>query len=137
MKNVLLSGLRISAGFLLGTLFTWGLGQFLQDFLAPEISRPEVNDAAQVAEFLGALPPLAHAGRLLAMGLGMMLGTMTVRRCPGGRPLEGWVLTMLFAAGVVMDLCRVDHGPALSIATVAMVFPCAWMGMNLASRGRS
>lgn len=130
MKNVLLSGLRISAGFILGTLFTWGLGQFLQDFLAPEISRPEVNDAAQVAEFLGALPPLAHAGRLLAMGLGMALGTFVVRRWPGNRPHEAWALTLLFGAGAVFDVFRVDHGPALSICTIALVLPSCWMGLR-------
>ena len=53
---LLLSGLRVSAGFLLGTMLSWGLGQWLQDALAPHVPRPSVNDPAAVADFLAQLP---------------------------------------------------------------------------------
>ena len=137
MTNLLQASLRIVAGFFLSTLVGWGLGQWLQDCFSEDISRPSVNDATQVSAFLAALPPVAHAGRLLAAGLGMMLGTWMVRRFSRNQPVEAWALTALYAAGAVFDVFRVDHGPALSIATVAMVLPCAWMGMKLASHGRS
>ena len=127
----------MTAEIFLSTLVGWGLGQALQDRLAGGISRPSFNDALQVSEFLAALPPAAHAGRLLAAGLGMMLGTWMVRRFSRNQPVEAWALAALYEAGAVFDVFRVDHGPALSIATVAMVLPCAWMGMKLASRGRS
>ena len=83
-----------------------------------------VNDPAAVADFLAQLPPSAHAGRLFAMGLGMALGTFVVRAWPGNRPHEAWALTLLFGAGAVFDVFRVDHGPALSICTIALVLPC-------------
>ena len=67
----------------------------------------------------------------------MMLGTWMVRRFSRNQPVEAWALAALYEARAVFDVFRVDHGPALSIATVAMVLPCAWMGMTLASRGRS
>ncbi|MGB0179029.1 MAG: hypothetical protein ACPF8U_03150 [Flavobacteriales bacterium] len=137
MANLLQASLRVTAGFFLSTLVGWGLGQALQDRLSEGISRPAVNDALHVSEFLAALPPAAHAGRLLSAGLGMMLGTWVVRRFSRNQPVEAWALTALYATGAVFDVFRVDHGPALSIATVAMVLPCAWMGMNLGSRGRS
>ena len=137
MANLLQASLRVATGFFLSTLVGWGLGQALQDRLSGGISRPVVNDALHVSEFLAALPPAAHAARLLSAGLGMMLGTWMVRRFSRNQPVEAWALTALFAAGAVIDVFRVDHGPALSIATVAMVLPCAWMGMKLASRGRS
>lgn len=137
MANLLQASLRVAAGFFLSTLVGWGLGQWLQDCLSEGIPRPSVNDATQVSAFLAALPPVAHAGRLLAAGLGMMLGTWMVRRFSGNQPVEAWALIALYAAGAIFDVFRVDHGPALSIATVAMVLPCAWMGMNLASRSRS
>ncbi len=137
MANLLQASLRVTAGFFLSTLVGWGLGQALQDRLSEGISRPAVNDALHVSEFLAALPPAAHAGRLLSAGLGMMLGTWMVRRFSSNQPGEAWALTALYAAGAVFDVFRVDHGPALSIATVAMVLPCAWMGMRLASRSRN
>ena len=137
MANLLQASLRVAAGIFLSTLVGWGLGQALQDRLSGGISRPSFNDALQVSEFLAALPPAAHAGRLLAAGLGMMLGTWMVRRFSRNQPVEAWALASLYEAGAVFDVFRVDHGPALSIATVAMVLPCAWMGMKLASRGRS
>lgn len=127
----------MTAEIFLSTLVGWGLGQALQDRLAGGISRPSFNDALQVSEFLAALPPAAHAGRLLAAGLGMMLGTWMVRRFSRNQPVEAWALAALYEAGAVFDVFRVDNGPALSIATVGMVLPCAWMGMKLASRGRS
>lgn len=130
MKALFLSGLRVSAGFLLGTMLSWGLGQWLQDALAPHVPRPSVNDPAAVADFLAQLPPSAHAGRLFAMGLGMALGTFAVRQWPGNRPHEAWALTLLFGAGAVFDVFRVDHGPALSICTIALVLPCCWMGLR-------
>ena len=113
----------MAAGIFLSTLVGWGLGQALQDRLSGGISRPSFNDALQVSEFLAALPSAAHAGRLLAAGLGMMLGTWMVRRFSRNQPVEAWDLTALHAAGAVFDVFRVDHGPALSIATVAMVLP--------------
>ena len=137
MANLLQASLRVAAGIFLSTLVGWGLGQALQDRLSGGISRPSSNDVLQVSEFLAALPPAAHAGRLLAAGLGMMLGTWMVRRFSRNQPVEAWALAAFYEAGVVFDVFRVDHGPALSIATVAMVLPCAWMGMTLASRGRS
>ena len=127
----------MAARIFLSTLVGWGLGQALQDRLAGGISRPSVNDTLQVSEFLAALPPAAQAGRHLAAGLGMMLGTWMVRRFSRNQPVEAWALAALYEAGAVFDVFRVDHGPALSIATVGMVLPCAWMGMTLASRGRS
>ena len=127
----------MAAGIFLSTLVGWGLGQALQDRLSGGISRPSFNDALQVSEFLAALPSAAHAGRLLAAELGMMLGTWMVRRFSRNQPVEAWALASLYEAGAVFDVFRADHGPALSIATVAMVLPCAWMGMKLASRGRS
>ncbi len=137
MKDLLLSSLRVSTSFLLGTVFSWGGSQFLQDAFAPHVARPEVNDPAEIAEFLAQLPPAAHSGRLVAMGLGMALGTMVVRRLPGNRPLEAWGLTLLFAAGAIFDVFRVDHGAALSICTVALVLPCCWMGIRIGSpKGR-
>jgi len=137
MANLLKASLRVAAGFFLSTLVGWGLGQALQDRLSKGISRPAVNDALYVSEFLAALPPAAHAGRLFATGLGMVLGTWMVRRLSRHQPVEAWALAVLYAAGAVFDVFRVDHGPALSIAKVTMVLPCAWMGMNLGSRGRS
>ena len=137
MKAVFLSSLRVTTTFLLGTLFSWGLGQFLQDAVASHVVRPQVNDPLHVAEFLAQLPPSAHAGRLVAMGLGMALGTMLVRRWPGSRQLDAWALTLLFAAGAIFDVFRVNHGPALSICTIALVLPCCWMGIRLGStKGR-
>jgi len=137
MANLLQASLRVAAGIFLSTMVGWGLGQALQDRLSGGISRPSFNDALQVSEFLAALPSAAHAGRLLAAGLGMMLGTWMVRRFSRHPPVEAWALAALYAADAVFDVFRVDHGPALSIATVAMVLPCAWMGRTLASRGRS
>ena len=111
-------------------MLSWGLGQWLQDALASHVPRPAVNDPAAVADFLAQLPPSAHAGRLFAMGLGMALGTFVVRRWSGNRPHEAWALTLLFGAGAVFDVFRVDHGPALSICTIALVLPSCWMGLS-------
>ncbi len=136
MLKMLGSACRVCLGWMVSTALGWFAGQWLQDLLAPDLARPTVNDGRKVSEYLSSLPPLAHGARLLAMGLGIVLGTYLVRRMPGNLPNEAWVLTFLLAAGTVFDVLRVDHGPALSIATVSLVLPCAWMGMALASRQR-
>ena len=136
MAKVLWSACRVCLGWMVSTAFGWFAGQRLQDLLAPHLDRPSVNDGSRVSEYLSSLPPSAHGARLLAMGLGIVLGTYLVRRMPGNQPNEAWVLTFLLAAGTVFDVLRVDHGPALSIATVSLVLPCAWMGMALASGQR-
>lgn len=134
MKHLLLSALRVALGFAAGTFFSWGAGQTLQDLLAPNVQRPNANEAASVADFLQALPPLAHAGRLLGLGAGVMLGCALVRRLKGNRPVEAWALALLFGMGAVADVLRVPHGNALSVATVSLILPAAWMGIRLASR---
>jgi hypothetical protein len=134
MRQLLTSGARVALGFVLGTLFSWGSGQALQDLLAHHVPRPATNDAEALAAFLAALPPQAHAGRLVGLGLGVLLGVAFVRRLPGSRPLEAWALALMFGLGVVADVLRVPHGNALSIATVVLILPSAWMGIRWASR---
>ena len=134
MRQVMTSALRVALGFAIGTCFSWGVGQTLQDLLAPDVPRPQVNDASSLADFLVALPPLAHAGRLLGLGAGVILGVALVRRLPEGRTVEAWALALLFGLGAAADVLRVPHGNALSVCTVALILPAAWMGIRLASR---
>jgi hypothetical protein len=136
MKSLFLSAFRVFLGFSAGTFFSWGLGQTLQDLLAPGHPRPNTNDPASLAQFMEALPPLAHAGRLAGLGAGVMLGCGLVRRLNGNRPTEAWALALLFGLGAVADVFRVPHGGALGVATVALILPSAWMGIRLASRRR-
>jgi len=134
MKRLFFAACRVALGFGVGTLFSWGAGQTLQDLFAPHVQRPTTNDPQAVSQFLTALPALAHAGRLVALGAGVMLGCALVRRLSRIRPLEAWALALLFGLGAVADVLRVPHGNALSIATVALILPAAWMGIRLASR---
>lgn len=136
MVQVVLSAMRVALGFAVGTLFNWGVGQTLQDFFAPHVPRPTSNDSESLSHFLESLPPLAHAGRLLGLGAGVMVGVALVRRMPHGRPMESWTLALLFGLGAVADVLRIPHGNALSVATVALVLPAAWMGIRIASRRR-
>lgn len=115
-------------------MFSWGVGQTLQDILAQGVPRPSSNDRASLAQFLESLPPLAHAGRLVGLGAGVMLGCALVRRLNGNRPTEAWALALLFGMGAVADVVRVPHGNPLGIATIALILPSAWMGIRLASR---
>ena len=104
MLKMLESGSRVCLGWMVSTALGWFAGQWLQDLLAPDLARPTVNDGRKVSEYLSSLPPLAHGVRLLAMGLGIVLGTYLARRMPGNRPNEAWVLTFLLAAGTVFDV---------------------------------
>jgi len=133
MKPIFFAACRVALGFGVGTLFSWGAGQTLQDLFAPHVPRPSTNDPEAVAQFLNALPASAHAGRLVALGAGVMLGCALVRRLSRIRPVEAWSLALLFGLGAVADVMRVPHGNALSIATVALILPAAWMGIRLAS----
>lgn len=63
-----------------------------------------------------------------------MLGCALVRRLSRIRPLEAWALALLFGLGGAADVLRVPHGNALSVCTVALILPAAWMGIRLASR---
>lgn len=134
MKRLFFAACRVALGFGVGTLFSWGAGQTLQDLLAPHVPRPSTNDTAAVTQFLNALPASAHAGRLVALGAGVMLGCALVRRLSRIRPLEAWALALLFGLGGAADVLRVPHGNALSVCTVALILPAAWMGIRLASR---
>ena len=136
MKRILFAACRIALGFGVGTLFSWGAGQTLQDLFASHVPRPSTNDPTAVAQFLDALPASAHAGRLLALGAGVLLGCALVRRLSRNRPVEAWTLALLFGLGALADVLRVPHGNALSIATVALILPAAWVGIRLASRRR-
>jgi hypothetical protein len=134
MTALFFAACRVALGFLAGTGFTWGVGQTLQDLLAPNVPRPNTNDSASLVEFLEALPPWAHAGRLAGLGAGVMLGCALVCRLNGGRPVEAWALAFLFGIGSLADVLRVPSGNALSIATVVLILPAAWMGIRLTSR---
>ncbi|MDA0946531.1 MAG: hypothetical protein O2791_05710 [Bacteroidetes bacterium] len=134
MTALFFAACRVVLGFLAGTGFSWGVGQTLQDLLAPNVPRPNTNDSASLVEFLEALPPLAHAGRLTGLGAGVMLGCALVCRLNGGRPVEAWALAFLFGIGSLADVLRVPSGNALSIATVVLILPAAWMGIRLTSR---
>lgn len=136
MKRLLFAACRVALGFGVGTLFSWGAGQTLQDLFAPHVPRPSTNDPAAVAQFLTDLPASAHAGRLVALGAGVMVGCALVRRFSQNRPVEAWALALLFGLGAVADVLRVPHGSALSIATVSLILPAAWMGIRLASSRR-
>jgi hypothetical protein len=134
MTALFFAACRVALGFLAGTGFSWGVSQTLQDLLAPNVPRPNTNDSASLVEFLEALPPLAHAGRLAGLGAGVMLGCALVCRLNGGRPVEAWALAFLFGIGSLADVLRVPSGNALSIATVVLILPAAWIGIRLTSR---
>lgn len=123
------SSFRVALGFALGTAFGWGLGQHLQDLCAPDLIRPALNAPDQVASFLRALPPTAHAARLLASGSGMVLGILVMRRIGGSSKSESFALGALFLLACLMDLIRIPHGLTLSLLTLATSFTAVWIGI--------
>ena len=136
MMSFLLSSCRVALGFALGTLFGWGLGQHLQDVCAPGVIRPTLNAPEQVAAFLNQLPPIAHATRLLANGVGMFLGLLLLRRLGHQRKSESHALAALFLTASIIDVIRVPHGLTLSLFTLASSLAAVWMGLGFVSRRR-
>ena len=134
MMSFLLSSCRVALGFALGTLFGWGLGQLLQDVCAPNVIRPTLNAPEQVAAFLNQLPPIAHANRLLANGVGMFLGLLLLRRLGDPRKPESYALAALFLTTSIIDVVRVPHGLTLSVLTLATSLAAVWMGLRFGSR---
>ena len=132
-SRTLFAALRISAIFLVSTLFGWGLGQTLQDMLSPDIPRPTENNAIDTARFLQQLPPLAHAARLLSKGLGVILGIALIRRLGQSRHVEFVALALLFLGFGVLDVIRVSHGLFLGSASVGTVLLSVWLGAKLSS----
>lgn len=129
MMQWLWSSFRVALGFALGTAFGWGLGQHLQDFCAPDLIRPALNAPDQVASFLRALPPTAHAARLLASGAGIVLGLVMLRRIGDPSKSESFALAALFLLACLMGLIRIPHGLTLSLLTLATSFTAVWIGM--------
>ena len=127
----LLSSCRVALGFAIGTLLGWGLGQHLQDLCAPDVIRPGLNDSDQLASFLKALPPTAHAMRILANGAGMILGLAVVNRMGRSSRSESFALAALFLFGCLMELFRVPHGLTLSLFTMTTAFMAVGIGMSM------
>ena len=129
--------IRVTSGFLLGSLFSWGAGQFMQDLLSPNCPRPAFNDPSLVAEFLHALPFVAHAGRLGMSGLGIVAGMVLGSRLPGGKRSDGLAIGGLFILGVLFDLARIRHGVVLSGITLTLSLASCGMGWRVITRSKA
>ena len=128
------ASLVVVASFGVGLSVAWLLGQAAQDLLAPDVPRPLVNRPEDVRAFLQALPPPAHAARLMAHGLGVFLAVAGARRILPQRRLEAWTVASMFAATSLAEAWVVQGPSPLAVAHVVTVLPCAWMGLRFTER---
>ena len=103
--------------------------------LYPTPAGLDINDPADQARVMDAMPAAAKAMVLAAWFVGALAGAWTANRI-AGRSLAGWIVTLLVIAAGIATMVMIPHPAWMWAGGIGLPLVAGWIADRMASKGR-
>jgi hypothetical protein len=129
--------MRILKGIIAGIVAAF-LCVFAVEWIGHSLYPPpaglDVNDPADQARLMEAMPAAAKALVLLAWFAGALAGAWTANRI-AGRGIAGWVVALLVIAAGVATMLMIPHPAWMWAGGILLPLLAGWIAHRMAGRG--
>jgi hypothetical protein len=128
--------LRVAVGIVSGLVVAF-LCVFAVESIGHGLYAPpaglDINDPADQARVIDAMPAAAKAMVLLAWFVGALAGAWTANRI-GARSIAGWAVALLAVAAGVATMLMIPHPAWMWVGGIALPLLAGWIADRMARR---